>query len=553
MENGSAKQDRHKHSRGKEAQSPRRGDTYDGQGGKVENEITHKQKKKHHPHSSQTMSSQISSQDLSGMSVDLDGPQRYFPAPDKRANLEKLDLQDPVGTQVVEPKQVVDDRDDENEDEEKVRRKQEKRRRKEERKAARQSLGAMKRQDLDEVSGEVVDEEKIVPETPRKEKRKLDTQVYDSKSHPGSISQEVPHLQAWQKIIADIPKHKKQRKHSQESPLHLHTVSAKHSPSIPGQPNFDEFLKNTAETAERMKKSEEKEMKSTGPDETVRMTFLGFFYPANSTAKAEGALFKMVLKGLKGCASSILNDDTTSGEVRKTPSIDEEYSSEDATEEAPRLETPSPIKLPKSRVNVPNSISPFRPKKETGNEFRKETPILPPKRLVQNTKQSPVSLQNLARFKKGKAEPATYAKADNRDGRQTKKHKESASKRFKAVKTSKEGESEDDEDPFVQAMDSIRRSSSIMQNLFSPAPNTSSASIANKKKEQRDSTAKVERARSASRTTVLPLVLNEERVNMAREDWEVALGKLRSSAGGDDDSEAQESTLHEFPLESSID
>jgi hypothetical protein len=183
-------------------------------------------------------------------------------------------LQDLVGTQVVEPKQAVDDRDDENEDEKKARHKEEKRRRKEERRAARQSLEAMKTHDLERSSQEVVDGEKIVPETPRKEKRKLATQVYDSKSHPRSISQEVPHLQAWQKIIADIPKQKKQRKHSQESPLHLHTVSAKNSPSIPGQTNFDEFLKNTAETAERMKKSEEKEMKSTGPDDTVRMTFL---------------------------------------------------------------------------------------------------------------------------------------------------------------------------------------------------------------------------------------------------------------------------------------
>ena len=261
----------------------------------------------------------------------------------------------------------------------------------------------------------------------------------------------------------------------------------------------------------------------------------------------------MVLKGLKGCAPSILNNDSTSREVRKTPSIDEEYSSEDATEEAPQLESPSPIKPPKSRINVPNSTSPTRPKKETGNEFRKETPILPPKRLVQNTKQSPVNIQSLARLKKGKAEPVTYTKDDDRDGRKTKKHKESASKIFKAIKTSKEGEDEVDVDPFVQAMDSIRRSSSIMQNLFSPAPNTPSASIANKKKEQRDSPAKVERARSASTTTVVPLLLNEEGVNMAREDWEVALGKLRSSAGGDDDSEAQESTLHEFPLESSID
>ena len=276
MENGSAKQDRHKHSRGKEAQSPRRGDSYDGQGGKVENEITHKKKKKHHPHSSQTMSSQISSQDLGGMSVDLDGPQRYFPTPDKRANLEKLDLQDPVGTQVVEPKQAVDDRDDENEDEKKARHKEEKRRRKEERRAARQSLEAMKTHDLERSSQEVVDGEKIVPETPRKEKRKLATQMYDSKSHPRSISQEVPHLQAWQKIIADTPKHKKQRKHLQESPLYLHKASAQNSPSTPGQiqTNFDEFLKNTAETAERMKKSVENEMESKGPDDTVGMTFL---------------------------------------------------------------------------------------------------------------------------------------------------------------------------------------------------------------------------------------------------------------------------------------
>ena len=86
-----------------------------------------------------------------------------------------------------------------------------------------------------------------------------------------------------------------------------------------------------------------------------------------------------------------------------------------------------------------------------------------------------------------------------------------------------------------------------MQNLFSSAPNTPSASITSKKKEQSDSSTKVEGARSASTTTVLPLVLNEDGVNMAREDWEVALGKLRSSAGGDDDSEAQESTLPKFP------
>ncbi|PMD21658.1 hypothetical protein NA56DRAFT_120405 [Hyaloscypha hepaticicola] len=517
MENGSAKKDRHQHGHGREKGNKAR---------LLSRAEIYGEKKKHHLHSSQAMSSQGSSQDVSGISVDLDAPQRYFPTPEKKVELEKLNSQTPVGGQGVKPEQAIDDHDDENEKEEKLRPKEEKRRRKEERRAARHSLEGMKTQALEGVGEQVVNEEKIVPETPRKEKRKLDTQMYDPESHQGSTSKVSPHLQVGENCTENTPKHKKQRNHSQESPLHLHTVSAYKSPSIPGPTNFDEILNDTVGTPKRKKKKMGKEIKSKG---------------LNS---AKGALFKTVLKG---CASSISNDDSTSGEVRKTPSIDEEYSSEDATEEASRLESPSPIKPPKSRVNVPNSISPIRPKKETGNEFRKETPILPPIKLVQSTKQSPVSIQNLARLKKEKEEPVTHNEDDNKDGRKTKKRKESASKIFKASKTSKEAVIEDEEDPFVQAMDSIRRSSSIMQNLFSPAPNTLSASIANKKKEQSDSSAKVEGAKIASTTTVLPLVLNEEGVNMAREDWEVTLGKLRSSAGGDDDSEAQESTLTKFP------
>lgn len=264
MENGSAKKDRHKHSHereeGNKARFLSRGESY----GK---------KKKHHLHSSQAMSSPVSSQDVSGISVDLDAPQRYFPTPEKKVELEKLNSQTPVGGQVVKPEQAIDDHDDENENEEKLRRKEEKRRRKEERRAARHSLEGMKTQDLEGVSEQVVIEEKIVPETPRKEKRKLDTQMYDPESHQGSTSKVSPHLQVGDNCTENTPKHKKQRKHSQESPLHLHTVSAHKSPSIPGPTNFDEILNDTVGTPERKKKKIEKEMKSKGLD-SVSTTFL---------------------------------------------------------------------------------------------------------------------------------------------------------------------------------------------------------------------------------------------------------------------------------------
>lgn len=276
MENGSAKKDRHKHSHAREGGSNARflsrAESHGGEGRRVKKEATHKEKK-HHLHSSQDMSSQISSQDFSGMSVDLDAPQRYIPTPEKKVELEKMSSQTPVGGQVVKPEQTIHDRDDESEDEEQVRRKEDKRRRKEERRAARQSLEAMKTQDLEGFSEDVVEEEKIVPETPRKEKRKLDAQLYDHESHPRSTSEAIPQLQVVENCTENTPKHKKQRKHSQESPLNLHTVSAHNSPSLPGQTNFDEILNDTVGNSERKTKKKEKEMTPKGLD-SVSATFL---------------------------------------------------------------------------------------------------------------------------------------------------------------------------------------------------------------------------------------------------------------------------------------
>jgi hypothetical protein len=108
-------------------------------------------------------------------------------------------------------------------------------------------------------------------------------------------------------------------------------------------------------------------------------------------------------------------------------------------------------------------------------------------------------------------------------------------------------EREEEEDPFVEAMDSIKRSSSKLQNLFSAKPGTRPAPAAHEEGEKGDSSARKARARSVSMNTIQPLVFNDEGVNKSGDDWETTIGKVRSTAGGDDDSEAQESASLQHP------
>ncbi|KAE9364469.1 hypothetical protein N431DRAFT_355098 [Stipitochalara longipes BDJ] len=99
-----------------------------------------------------------------------------------------------------------------------------------------------------------------------------------------------------------------------------------------------------------------------------------------------------------------------------------------------------------------------------------------------------------------------------------------------------EREDGEQEDPFTQAFASIKKSSSKLANLFSK-PEAPPAQV---KGEIDVAPAKAARARSVSTSTVQPFVFNDDGLNKARDDWESTIGKVRSTSGGDDDSEAQE-------------
>jgi hypothetical protein len=650
MENRNAKKERHRHGHGHEYSieklSSSQVSSHGGQGGEHEDDVRHKKKKKY-PDSTQGMSSQ----DVDGMSVDLDAPQRYIPTPtpEKKRKSENIEFQRERRSSVSRDRSLFEEVNETidvetldlqlgkkkaQEDnprlsaEEKAKRKKEKKRRLKEMKAEEvkkkqadkeikavmKALEESKTMGMDEGEQDAAIREESVVETPKK-KRKLNKEVsqenpeiskvedeqgsgnanaqetpksmpkmkkrkigdsaqstsiqldsipiHDAKSYLTSTVEPSPQVEVEDNAAETTSKHKKKRKPFQESPLNRHTLP-KHEPSsTPGRTNFDLDSNGVDGNSERKKK---KKKKAKVSKESVGMTCLVPSSLLTGAAKAEGALLQTVLKG---CLSNGSNSNLASGEASKTSSINAVSSSEVENEELPRGGIP--IRLPKSKVNVPSSPPPIRPKNETGNE----TPILPPKRLVQTATPSRIILPKLARPKKVMAVPMTDSDEDE-EKREAKKPTVSGSKKSKAVKreaeteqtfsqtitsikkatdskihelfSDDESEEEKDEDPFTQALDSIRRSSSKLQNLFSLVPDSSCTPSMNMKSKKHGSSVKAERARSASINTVLPLVFNEGGINMAGEDWETTVGKLRSIVVGDDDSEVQESTSLPDPL-----
>jgi hypothetical protein len=585
------------------------------------------------------------SQDLDGMSVDLDAPQRYIPTLTRqwKRNSEDTEshrqirssrsldrnLLEGVSTMIdaetlnLQHAEKVQERNPQLSAGDKTKRKKEKKRRMKkmkaekakmkqadkETKAVMEALGESKTMGPDGGEQDAAIREDSIVETPRK-KRKLDKEVSQDNSEirkveheqgagegnaqetpkstpkkkkrkiddctqstpvqlnsiliPGinsyltSIIEASPRVEVEDNAAKTTPKHRK-RKHSQESPLILHTL-LEHEPLLTlDRINFDPANNRANGNSERKKKKKGKVSK-----DSVGKTFLipsGLLTPAT---KGEGALLQSILKG---CISNGSNSNPTSEEASKTTPIGEAGYSEDETKET--LWDKGLIMPPKPKANVSTSPFPIRPKKEISKEVRKETPILPPKRLFQTAARGPAILSKLARPKKVKAEPMTHSD-DDEERRETKKHKVSGSKKSKTVKgeaeteqtfpqtiasikkstdskihelfSDDESEEKTDEDPLTQALDSIRRSSSKLQNLFSPVPDPSCTPSKNAKSKKRDSSVEVEKARGTSINPVLPLVFSDGDVNVAAEDWETTVGKLRSSAGGDDDSEAQEST-----------
>jgi hypothetical protein len=89
MENGSAREGRHKQRYGREQEKRKEPqiDSYDSRNG-PEDEGDRKKRKKKHRHSSQGMSSRDIDHDADGMSDDLDAPRRYIPASEKKRKSE---------------------------------------------------------------------------------------------------------------------------------------------------------------------------------------------------------------------------------------------------------------------------------------------------------------------------------------------------------------------------------------------------------------------------------------------------------------------------------
>ena len=490
------------------------------------------------------------------------------------------------------------------------RRKEAKRRRREE-KRARKSSEALKPTTSEDNAQETVKEEDSIAETPHKKrkraiegssehreaskveekpgygdqqtpkstptkKRKLDHSaqstplllntipVHGKKSFLTTITNASPHTHVEDTAVETTPTpgSKNTRKLSQESPPRLHTISAQGSPTTPNRVNLDEDDNKADRSSEKKKKRKKpKRLK-----ESVGTTFLISSRLLTPNAKTRSDLLQSVLKGTGSHnSSSISTPDKTS---KVTPSIDTS-STEDETEERSRAGTPTPSRRPLFRPILPPSPAPILPKKQVVEVVRKETPIPPPKRLVAS--QSPAILPKLVRPNKIKAELMADSDDDGIE-KATKKRKLSKSIKSKAAaeeesfsqaiasikKTTdsrihdlfSDGESEREEkdDPFAQAFDSIRKSASKLANIF----NKPEVPSTEKKGEKTGASAKVVRARSVSASMVQPLAFNEDGLNTASEDWESTIGRVRSTAGGGDDSEAQESRFSQsflrFPL-----
>ncbi|KAN0099612.1 hypothetical protein V8E51_013387 [Hyaloscypha variabilis] len=487
------------------------------------------------------------------------------------------------------------DSDKSGEEEEKAKRKGEKRRRKKEKKAARKSLEGLKQVNSEEHGEEGIKEDATIEtpkkkrkrdkeehhevskvdeilsagdqQTPRsisKKKRKLDESAQstplilntipahdaNSSSTPIIKSSSYTHIEGNAVDTTPTPKSKKARKLSQESPLHLHAVPAYVSSETSNSNKGDN------DDGKKSDKKRKKSKKANVSKESVVTTLL---VPSRLLTPAAKATDDLLQTGLKSPTSYSSSSISASAEVTKATSSDNKSSSEDETEQRSRARTPSPTRPPNRQTTLPHSPSVILPKKEKGDGVRRETPIPPPKRLVPTATRSPVIIPKLAGPKKAKAEsmvdsddeenkkPVTKRKMSTSKKSKQQTEEESFSQTIASMKkatdskihdlfSDDESESDEQEDPFAQAFDSIRKSSWKLANLFSK-PEVPPAKI---KGEKGAASAKNARARSVSTSSVQPLAFNCDGLNKASEDWETKVGKIRSAAGDDDDSEAQE-------------
>jgi hypothetical protein len=576
MENGSVREGRYKQRYGREHEEKKEPqiDSYDSQNG-PEDEGDRKKRKKKHRHSSQGMSSRDIDHDVNGMSDDLDAPQRYIPASEKKRKSENKQSQHErkssgsLGRGVFEGVAAMVDAETP------------KKKRKLDERCSPENL-EFSHVGKKPGAGNVGALETL-QSTPRKHKknRTIDGSVqstpiqlnsipvHDTKSYLTTATKASPPAalaKVEENAFEMTSRNKKKRKLSQESSLHLHTVPAHESPAISNRIHFDQDKNDADGVSERKKKKKKNKKKAKLSEESVGKTFLVPSSLLTPAAKAKGDLLQTVLKS---SIAHSLSSKPSSEEARKASFVDETSSIEDETNEPPRIETP--IRPTKFKLNAPTSSSPIRPQGEVGNETRKETPIPPPKRLVPTANRIPVIVPKLARPKKVKVESIADSEENDKE-RRIKKRRQSGSMTGKDKKGAAEGETfsqtiasikeatdlkihelfsdfecEEEEDPFVEAMDSIKRSSSTLQNLFSAKPDTLPAPAAHEEGEKGDSSAKKARARTVSMNTVQPLVFNGEGVNKSGDDWETTIGKVRSTAGGDDDSEAQESASLQHP------
>lgn len=516
-----------------------------------------------------------------------------------KRRLERLNSQEFLGTQFTEAEQgVAVDGSDENQ--ERARRKEEKRLRKEAKRAARKFLGDSNRKNIE--GGEQVIGEGIVFETPTK-KRKLDKKVFQGDLEPSRLAEEpravdvdtretpkstpkkkrkldqssqtsplqlnsTPVHDAKSSIVNaspqtkthrvgqndggnPTPKHKNKRKLdklSQEPQLSLHTVPLHQSPSGSKHTIFDNDDNQNDEVPEKKKKHHKKEKSFLVPSSLLT--------PA---AKANRALLQTVIKS---CGPHISGSNAAPEEASKATSNSTSSTDSSADENNRRPLVESPIKPPKPKIDTSSPRSPIRPENVVASEAKQETAILPPKKLVQTATRTPIVVSKLVRTKKAKAKP-TPANADE-DEILAQKLKALNSKTSKNVKASagdeetlsqaiasikkatsskihglfSDNESEGEEDPFSQVVDSIRKSSSMLQSIFPPQQRAQYASETDRKGEKTGPSVEVARARIVSAQALLP---GEDGLKTVSDEWESTVGKVRSSAHSDDDTEAQES------------
>jgi hypothetical protein len=421
--------------------------------------------------------------------------------------------------------------------------------------------------------------------TQNKNKRKLDQSsqtsppqpnsvpVYDAKSYlPSTIRASPPgKVKALEENNAKEPK-KNQEKHRpdqsfQHYPLRLHAVPTHKPPTSSKHIIFDDDDNRPRDIPQQKKEKQEKNFEKC------------FLVPSSlltPTAKANGALLQTVIKGCRSHVSSrnLLSEEVSISSTRSNNSTSADSSSEDGNEELPHTE--SFIRPLRPAVSISSSPSSNRPRKVVASEVKKETVILPPRRLIQTATRTPIVVTKLVRPKKAKAK-STADSDDDYEISAAQTRKASVFKASETVKVFEEAESlsqkaasinkatstnmgelfpgtgggEGEEESFSQVIDSMKKSSSKLRSLFSPEANTPSASAENKKGDMHAAPISMSiipsRARSISNSLGRPLMSDEDGVNNVSDEWEGTVGKVRGSAQGED-MEAQESMLFPYPL-----